>query len=53
MNKPQPVGLNLFSSSQTFLTDLSPEDESTIKGGRRTRTRTRGRTRTRTRTGRR
>lgn len=45
-NQVQPVGLNLFSTSQTFLTDLSPADESTIKGGRHGNTR--GRTRTRT-----
>jgi hypothetical protein len=49
-NQSKPVGLNLFSTSQTFLTDLSPADESTIKGGRHGNTR--GRTRTRTRTGR-
>jgi hypothetical protein len=31
--KSQPTGLNLFSNSASFLTDLSPADESTIKGG--------------------
>jgi hypothetical protein len=41
-----PAGLKLFSTSQSFLKDLSAEDEATIRGGRRTRTR--GRTRTRT-----
>jgi hypothetical protein len=33
-NQSKPVGLNLFSTSQTFLTDLSPAAESTIKGGK-------------------
>jgi hypothetical protein len=32
--KSQPTGLNLFASSESFLTDLSPADESTIKGGK-------------------
>lgn len=49
MKNSQPVGLSLFSNSQTFLTDLSTADESIIKGGRHGG----GRTRTRTRTGRR
>jgi hypothetical protein len=32
--KSQPTGLNLFSNSESFLTDLSPADESAIKGGK-------------------
>lgn len=54
------AGLALFAECDSLFQNLSPADESTISGGRRTRTRTRGKGRgkrtsgrTRTRTGRR
>ncbi|GAB4529730.1 MAG: hypothetical protein Tsb0014_11840 [Pleurocapsa sp.] len=57
MSNNYSAGLDLFAGCDNLFQDLTPAQESTIAGGRRTRTRTRGGSsntsgRTRTRTGR-
>lgn len=34
-NSIQPLGLDLLDEADSFLTDLSPEDQAAISGGRR------------------